>query len=572
MKDKKKKAIIGEKEIHNAYQTLHEYKQAKKMLEERIVEEEMFWKQKQWEVLNAKTKKTTPSSAWIVNCIINKHADAMDSYPEPHVAPRAKDDEQSAETITKILPVVLERNDFEETYSDNWWYKLKHGTACYGVFWDNSENGGLGDVSIRNIDLLNVFWEPGITNIQKSENIFILSLINTDVLKEKYPDLKFTNEGEASGEIKKYIHDDNISAKGKTLVVDWYYKKNIGGKNVLHFCKMADEQLLYSSENENAETGWYTDGEYPIEFDNLYPLEGTPVGFGIVALTKNPQLYIDKLDNAIMDYAMVAARPRMVVRKDSGINADDIADVEKQIIEASGDLSEAKFRQLRLEPMNAFVMNFRENKITELKEVSSNRDFAQGGTMGGVTSGAAIATLQEAGNKTSRDMIKAAYRCYQRLIRKVIERMRQFYTEERVFRINGTDGTTYPSFSNKTILPQKTGEISGEEMFRVPIFDITISAQKHTPYNTLSQNETAMNLYNAGFLNPDNANMALAALEMMEFDGKEKIIEHVKQGQTYQKIILEMQSQIEQMQMERGMFSTGPEQIPEQMQTMQPAM
>ena len=81
-----------------------------------------------------------------------------------------------------------------------------------------------------------------------------------------------------------------------------------------------------------------------------------------------------------------------------------------------------------------------------------------------------------------------------------------------------------------------------------------------------------MNLYNAGFLNPDNANMALAALEMMEFDGKEKIIEHVKQGQTYQKIILDMQSQIDQMKIERGMFSTEPEQIPEQMQTMQPAM
>jgi hypothetical protein len=550
-----KKTIIGEKEVHNAYQTLQEYKAGKSNLENKIVEEEMFWKQKQWEVIEPKNTKKTSASAWMLNCIINKHADAMDSYPEAHVAPRAKDDEKSAETITSILPVVLERNNFEETYSDNWWYKLKHGTACYGVFWDKNESGGIGDISIRKIDLLNVFWEPGITNIQKSENIFILSLVSTDSLKEKYPNLKFTTEGEASGEIKKYIHDDNLSAKGKTLVVDWYYKKSLQGKNVLHFCKMADEQLLYSSENEGFTKGWYSDGEYPIEFDNLYPLEGMPTGFGFIELTRNSQLYIDKLDGVIMDYAMVAARPRMIVRKDSGINPDDIADVEKQIIEASGDLSEAKFRQLRLEPMNAFVMNFRENKINELKEISSNRDFAQGGTMGGVTSGAAIATLQEAGNKTSRDMIKAAYRCYQRLIYKVIERMRQFYTEERVFRINGAHGENYATFSNKSLLPQSTGMIAGEEMFREPIFDVTISAQKHTPYNTLSQNETAMNLYNAGFLNPDNANMALAVLDMMEFDGKDKLVEHIKRGQTYQKIIMDLQSEIEGLKAQNGMPS-----------------
>lgn len=551
-----KKTIIGEKEVHEAYQTLHEYKAAKAKLEERIVEEEMFWKQKQWEV---KKGKNINSSAWLINNIINKHADVMEAYPAPHAKPRTPDDEQSAEIITSILPVIIERNDFEETYSDNWWYKLKHGMACYGVFWDNSENGGMGDVSIKKIDLLNVFWEPGITNLQKSENIFILNLASTAALKERYPKLKFTNEGDASGEIKKYIHDDDISAKGKTLVVDWYYKKYKNGKSVLHFCKMADEQLLYSSENEGIENGWYEDGEYPIEFDLLYPLEGVPVGFGFVELCKNPQLYIDKLDNAIMDYAMAAANPRMVVRKDSGINPDDLANTDKQIIEASGDLTDAKFRQLRLEPMNMFVMNFRDSKINEMKETGSNRDFAQGGTMGGVVSGSAIATLQEAGNKTSRDMIKASYRCYQRLMRKVIERMRQFYTEERVFRITGANGSEYTKFSNEFIAPQSLGFVNGEELFRVPIFDITITAQKHTPYNTLSQNETAMNLYNAGFLSPENASMALAALEMMEFDGKEKVVEHVQQGQTYQQIIADLQAEIEQLKAAAGIPTRTPQ-------------
>lgn len=38
--------------------------------------------------------------------------------------------------LTSIIPVILDQNDFEETYSDVQMYKLKTGTGVYGVFWD----------------------------------------------------------------------------------------------------------------------------------------------------------------------------------------------------------------------------------------------------------------------------------------------------------------------------------------------------------------------------------------------------------------------------------------------------
>jgi hypothetical protein len=189
-------------------------------------------------------------------------------------------------------------------------------------------------------------------------------------------------------------------------------------------------------------------------------------------------------------------------------------------------------------------MNFREKKIEELKETSFNRDFSQGGTSGGVTSGAAIAVLQESGNKTSRDATKESYRTYKRVIRKVIERMRQFYDSERVFRIVNAEGkVNYTTFSNSGLLPQSMGVTGGKELFRKPIFDIEIKAQKQNPYSTLSQNETIMNLYNAGVFNPENAQMAMTVLELMNFEGKKEALEYVKNGATLQNQLMQLQEE-----------------------------
>ena len=163
---------IGKKEVRDAEATLQEYKRGKANLESRIVDNEQWYKLRHWDQIRASNRNPgdpEPTSAWLLNCIANKHADAMDNYPLPAVLPRERGDEQDAKMLSSILPVILEQNGFEQVYSDAWWYKLKTGTCVYGVFWDSSKNNGLGDIDVRSIDILNLFWEPGITNIQKSQ-------------------------------------------------------------------------------------------------------------------------------------------------------------------------------------------------------------------------------------------------------------------------------------------------------------------------------------------------------------------------------------------------------------------
>ena len=558
------KQPIDRKAIEKAIATLKEYKDGKQNLESRIVEEERWWKLRHWDIIRGKKQlkdeeaRPEPTSAWMFNSIANKHADIMDNYPEPNVLPREQMDEKDADTLSAILPVVFERNEYEHTYSQAAWYKLKHGVAAKGVFWNQDRENGLGDVDIHFMDILNIFWEPGITDLQTSRNLFVVSLKDNDLLEMEYPALKGKLNGQII-DVKQYVHDDTVDVTDKSLIVDWYYKRRSPeGKTILHLCKFVGSEVLFASENDPqyAQDGFYAHGMYPVEFDVLFPEEGTPTGFGYISIMKSPQLYIDKMSQVILENTMMSAKVRYFMKKNAGINKDQFLDWSEPIVEYEGDVN--NIEPLQVQQVGSNVLNVLQMKIDELKETSSNRDVSQGSSSGGVTAAAAIAALQEAGNKTSRDMITSSYRSYTQECYLAIELIRQFYDEMRCFRITGDRGQNeYIQFSNASLQPQPIPpaypgqelEPGYTEASRKPVFDVVVKPQKRSPYSKLSQNELAKELYQLGFFNPQLADQSLAALELMDFDGQEKVRDKVQQGQTMLNQMMMMQEQMNKMGM-----------------------
>ena len=188
MEEKEKKLPVGEGEVRQAGMVLKKYRDAKAELERRILDGERWYRMRHWETMRrGKASAVEPASGWLFNAIAGKHADAMDSFPAPNILPREEGDRQEAKMLSAILPAELEQCGFEQVYSDVWDYKLKTGTGVYGVFWDPEALGGLGDIAIRKIDLLNLFWEPGITDIQRSRNVFHVELWDNDLLEQRYP-------------------------------------------------------------------------------------------------------------------------------------------------------------------------------------------------------------------------------------------------------------------------------------------------------------------------------------------------------------------------------------------------
>ena len=569
---------ISAPEIEAAYQTLMKYKEGKANLEERLVDNQQWYKLRQWESMRRRNKdhrsgQVEPVSGWLLNSITNKHAECMDNFPRPNILPREEGDVDEAKMLSAIIPVVLDQCDFENTYSHTMDDKIQSGTGVYGIFWDPQKHNGLGDIDIKSVDLLNLFWQSGITDIQDSRNLFYVTLQDNDLLEQEYPQLK-DKLSNPTINVTKYVYDDQIDTNDQSAVVDWYYKKRQGDRTVLHYCKFVAgvPEALFATENdeEYAERGWYDHGLYPFCFDTLLPCKGTPTGFGYIDVGKSAQEYIDRGDKAILENILFNARPRHFIRQNGGVNEAEFADVTKDFVHVEGSLNDDNVRPITGNLLTSRDINVVDRKINELKETTGNRDVNTGGT-GGATAASAIAAMQEAGGRLARDISKSSYRCYRKVVLMVIELIRQFYDVPRMFRILGDNGQQqFVSYDNSGIMPQPQGmmvngvpmEMGVEVGYRLPLFDIEVTAEKASPYSRMAENELALQLYGAGFFAPNNADAALACLHMMDFDRKDMVIQKVQQNGT----LLQMLQQTQQLAMQMAMAldaATGSQMAPQ---------
>ena len=554
---------IGAEQLKKFTLVLQKYKSGKTQTENRILASENWWKLRN----TTEEQKVTnigadggfaATSGWLHNVIVSKHADAMEAYPEPNILPREEMDKGEAQKLSAIVPCILEQNQFETTYSDTMWQKLKTGTGVYKIVWEQSKLNGLGDISVERVNLLNIYWEPGVTDIQRSRYFFHTELCDKDVLEQRYPQL----EGKLKGKSfvnTKFLYDDTVDTANKYTVIEVYYHKFVNGKKTLQYCKYVGDQVLFATENETqptidtvtqqqkppmAITGLYDHGKYPYVFDALYPIEGSPCGYGYVDICRNPQMVIDLLNTSFVKNAMVGAVPRYFRRQDGGVNAEQFLDLSQPLVDVTGNIDENALRRIEHNSLDSNYIAVLDRTIQELRETSGNTETSTGNISSGVTAASAIAALQAASGKGSKDSTQTSYRAYTQIVDLCIELIRQFYNLPRQFRIVGEYGMQkFESYSNAGIQPQHQGNDFGQDMgFRRPVFDIKVSAQKKNVYTKVSQNEMALQFFQLGFFNPQMTDQTLMCLELMDFDGKDGIMQKVAQnGTMFQKLLQYMQ-------------------------------
>ncbi len=564
-----KTTVIGRDEILEADEILKKYKDGKASIDAKVTENQEWWRQRHWEqIKKGETTirdETKPVSAWMFNSIINKHADIMDNYPKPNILPRKQEDTDYASALTDIIPVTLTRCHYKQVYSKAGYDIQIEGGRATGVFWDQTLDNGMGGNVIKNCDVHNLFWEPGVEDIQESANFFNVTLMDVDDMKVMYPEHADELKPLDSGTVAKYIHDDNIDTTNNCEVVDWYYKKVVlvegikdemgrslytTPKTVLHYVKYCGDVVLYASEDdETCKEGYYRHGLYPFVIKPLFPVKDSVWGFGYVDVMKSPQKYIDVLDEAILKNAMRKTTPRYFIKKSAEINMDTFADWSQLLIPvASGDLQDV-LKQVDVDSIPNAVMAYQQNKIDELKETSGNRDFSQGSTSAGVTAASAIASLQEAGSKLARDLNAILYDAHQEEVYMMVENLRQFADQPQSYRVdNGNGGFDFITLDTSLIQDS--------------VFDVEIVAEKQSPFSRAAQNETAKEMYSMGMFAPENALATLACLDMMQFEGIEEVKQNVmenseiiQQFQQMQAIILEADQYLPGLAMQAGLVN-----------------
>lgn len=550
------KKPIGEEEISKAKQTMIDYFSGKKAYDERYrknfevynlmyTEQEAKQYRKDSEGNLHERLISTHIGAQTLNVILNKHADAMDNYPEAVFLPREKSDEETASMLNSIVPCILERNSFQKIYSDAWTDNLVGGAYCYAVTWDSELENGLGDVRISRVNLLSMAWEPHIENIQDSANVFVVNYCDVEQAKEAYPQLKdVSSEDLGLSEFKTF--DARSRTQNKAALIDWYYKRD----GLLHFCKFCGSQVIFASENEpdRYPKGFYEHGKYPFVLGALFPLRDTPVGFSFIDICRAPQKELDGLKHDILKNIKVNSQTRSLYDSQAITNPEDLCDLNKEFIEADNMHSGSRIVvPLETKDIAGGALAMYNALTDEIKMTTGTNDASNGASAAGVTSGNAIAALQEAGGKISRDINKGGFRDFTELCGLVLENIRQFYNPERWFRIVGEDKRTqYVQFGNEALLPQDITVEGDDTVYkRVPVFDIDVKAQRSNPFTTAANNQMMIDMFRMGAFAPENADAALSMLECMSFEGKDKVVERIEQNAQLLQTVQQLQGRVE---------------------------
>lgn len=502
---------VSRKLIADALEAYRTYKSDREPLINRIRDNESFYKRSYERLYSGIMSEMDCDTPFIFTAIENCRADAIDNYPNANILERDPEGTQIAELLSKVVEAQLEISDFKAVYKENVRSKLKYGTAVYGVFYDEVS----GDIDIRSIDILDVYVDMNIPDIEDSRFVFINAAVENELLINKYPDFSQLFSGNAEVETLTDTH----SLKDRTVITDCYYKKADGTVHLMKFC---DDTVICATEDlAGYEKGLYSHGRYPIVFDTLYPCDHSPFGFGMIDIGKSTQIEINKLDNAITENIMCASKPRYLSKRNGGINEEEFSDISKSIVHYEGDTD--SLRAIDHSAINEYFLQHRECKKDELKEILANREFQQGATMGGVTAASAIETLRQAGEKRSRAIINDTYDSFKQIVYMVIELMRQFFNDERTYRIYDSDGTkSFAKFSNKMLY--KTDVTASGITMRELMFDINVVIQRENPYSRENINTTMLDLWKNGLFSTENIQAAVVAMKNMQFDGKEKVI------------------------------------------------
>ncbi|MBO7310617.1 MAG: hypothetical protein J6U86_04420 [Clostridia bacterium] len=521
--------VVDEKRIGEWIATLRRYKSAKATIEQKLKSNERFWRMRQWKEGAPEDKNGIPATAWLFTCIQSKLADAVEAYPRANFRPRQRDDAEEARMLSSVCPIIVDQTGFRKTYKNVAEYTLKNGVGVYHIWWDGAKHNGLGDIAISEQNVLNIFWEPGITDIQRSTYVFTVEVVDISILRHRYPEQAPRIKSKVI-DVSRFITDERVDTHDKVVVVDVYYKVN----GALHYAKIADNVLLESTENcpERYPYGLYKHGKYPFVVQQLYHIEQSLYGTGLVDIGADAQIQIDLINEAVVENTLMGAKPRYFSQVGNNFRDEDLLDWRKAIVPCAS-ISDTALKPIESKSLQGNYLDFLNMKTQELKFVTSNQDINNGMAPSGITAASALAVLQEGAGRSSRFINRTFYDAFLEVMEFVVELMREFYNTQRWFRVASDEmggEEDFVRYDNTALKGAVQLLENGTQAYRVPEFDIEITAERASPYKKMEMNELALTFFKMGFFTPQMTDQAIACLSIMDFDGKEEIMDTIRQN------------------------------------------
>ena len=444
----------------------------------------------------AERSRTSPASNTLGSCIDNAVADQMDNRPEALMIPEREETARSAEEMTDVVSYVLYQAKFDETYATLMEDSAVTGTGVAQVFWDEDLDGGNGMVSVMAWHPEDFYPDPMYEDIQLGRGCFKVTRTSVAWVEQHYPHARgFVQPDQAT---RPELEDDPTMQAPDgdavtTLLEFWYKKYNAETRRThVHMALFAGRALLYSSEtgygSEDGayDEGVYAHGQYPFVLYKYRDVWRRPFGTGMVYDYRDSQEAIDRYYKYLDDNARESSVQRHFIRKNSGINPDDVADLRKTLIEWEGNDIREVLQTVQAAPLNGQVYQVMTMLTEAMKEDSGQNQFVRGEGGKGVTAASAIQALQEAGGKIARmhtEKYKAAFR---QMVEQILWILSEYMEPGRKLKIVG-------GWDSSGNMKEKIIELiapSGEgDKLPKPAYTVRVQVQKNNPLQIQADNE-----------------------------------------------------------------------------------
>ena len=484
------------------------------------------------------------------NCV----ADQMDNMPEALMLPETKDLEEVAEDLTDVVRFVMARNNYESLHRRRVEDCFGTGTAVTQVAWDPDMDGGKGNVAVIRWPVEAFLWDPAADNIQDARAIFKVSWHPLSWYEQHYPE-KFNDIGSDWAEysglgVPEAQEMDQPGDEDRAMLLEYWYRLYDAKKRryTINVAYLAGGVLLEDTKDV------YKHGMYPFVLDVYTPIEGLPVGDGLIQECAPMMRYINRYAAYIDTNLRMASKGRLLVDRNAGIDKDALLEWETDVVE--GDrIDPSALQWMQTQPFTGAATQQMLQLQTDIKQDSGQNQFTRGETAGGVTAASAISALQEAGGKITRLRTHVLNQGFRAIVEQVMWLINQFYDSKRVLFITGRDENPNQRREVNADPDRLFGKHKGGTL-PPPPYTVQVQIQRRNPLRQQAQNELFMQAYSMAA--QAGAPFPLSVLfKLLHVDGKERILPEIVAVETLQQQMQELAMQNQQLNQQNAELQQG---------------
>lgn len=472
------------------------------------------------------------------NCV----ADQMQNMPEARLLPETPEQEELAmdlQDVVQYITYVL--NDYESLHRKRAEDLYGPGTAITQVTWDADMAHGKGDIALIRWPIEAFLWDPKCGDIQDARAVIKASWHPLSWYESHYPEAAPFIGAEEGTRYDVGLPDVQRDRSGtdepRAMLLEYWYRTYDASTHryTINVAYCAGGALL------THRTNVYMHGMYPFVVDVHSNIEGSVAGEGMVTELVPMMRYINKYARYIDTNLRMSSKARMLVRKNSGIDRNALADWNEDMIEGDSVVQGEDWNWMQHAPLNGMIVQQMLQMQNDLKQDSGTNQFTRGETTGGVISARAINSLQEAGGKITGMHTDTLNNGYRRITEQILWLMAEFYDEKRMLFLTGRDGRGRTvHLDPKRYFGMKKGTVTP------PPYMVRIEVNKRDPVQVEAQNNMFMQAYTMAAQAQQYFPLS-ALFRLMNFTGKDRLLPIVLEAEQHQQQLQQMQQQSEQL-------------------------